>query len=306
MSLKTKTIIFSSLALAILIAVIIIFHVYRSADYRLYQTVTKLEMINHAGHEIAIDILLDLADVDSLRAHLHDIPVISRQLQEILPEASKPAELINMEMSFVRLERVVDNLSPGQPIAPPLLEQVRNEIMKISENVAALKNLTEQKINTLHARANMMIVVLFIALVAYISGIFLFLFRMIITPLLTFSDQVEQIREGQLENITLPQRNDELGQLARVFIQLIDKRHQVEKELKQEVTEHKQALDKVKLLSGFLPICASCKQVRDDRGYWNQIESYIRDNSEVEFSHGICPECADKLYGNLLKKKRER
>ena len=211
-----------------------------------------------------------------------------------------------MGISFVRLERVVANLSPSQPIAPPLLEQVRNEIMKISENVAALKKLTEQQINTLHARANIIVIVLFIALVAYISGIFLFLFRMVITPLLTFSHQVEQIREGQLENIALPPKNDELCQLARVFNQLIDKRHQVEKELKQEVTEHKQALDKVKLLSGFLPICASCKQIRDDRGYWNQIESYIRDNSEVEFSHGICPECADKLYGDLLNKKRER
>ena len=65
------------------------------------------------------------------------------------------------------------------------------------------------------------------------------------------------------------------------------------------------ALSKVKLLSGFLPICASCKNIRDDKGYWNQIESYIRDHSEAEFSHGICPECAKKLYPELnLNKKR--
>lgn len=56
------------------------------------------------------------------------------------------------------------------------------------------------------------------------------------------------------------------------------------------------ALNKVKLLSGFLPICASCKKIRDDKGYWNQIESYISEHSEAEFSHGICPECAKKLY----------
>lgn len=56
------------------------------------------------------------------------------------------------------------------------------------------------------------------------------------------------------------------------------------------------ALEKVKLLSGFLPICASCKKIRDDSGYWQQIESYIRDHSEAEFSHGICPDCARKLY----------
>ena len=55
-------------------------------------------------------------------------------------------------------------------------------------------------------------------------------------------------------------------------------------------------LAKVKLLSGFLPICSSCKKIRDDKGYWQQIEAYIRDHSEAEFSHGICPDCGKKLY----------
>jgi transcriptional regulator with GAF, ATPase, and Fis domain len=60
--------------------------------------------------------------------------------------------------------------------------------------------------------------------------------------------------------------------------------------------ELQKALKQVKQLSGLLPICASCKKIRDDKGYWNQIESYIRDHSEAEFSHGICPECMKKLY----------
>jgi len=55
-------------------------------------------------------------------------------------------------------------------------------------------------------------------------------------------------------------------------------------------------LGTVKKLSGMLPICASCKKIRDDKGYWTQIEAYIRDHSEAEFSHGICPECMKKLY----------
>jgi response regulator RpfG family c-di-GMP phosphodiesterase len=65
----------------------------------------------------------------------------------------------------------------------------------------------------------------------------------------------------------------------------------------------RKALAQVKKLSGFLPICASCKKIRDDKGYWQQIEAYIRDHSEAEFSHGICPECAEKLYGDLSGKK---
>ena len=63
----------------------------------------------------------------------------------------------------------------------------------------------------------------------------------------------------------------------------------------------KNALAKVRLLSGLLPICASCKKIRDDKGYWNQIESYIRDHSEAEFSHGICPDCAKQMYSAYVK-----
>ena len=59
------------------------------------------------------------------------------------------------------------------------------------------------------------------------------------------------------------------------------------------------ALKNVKLLSGFLPICASCKKIRDDKGYWTQIESYIKEHSEAQFSHGICPTCAKKLYSEF-------
>ncbi len=63
------------------------------------------------------------------------------------------------------------------------------------------------------------------------------------------------------------------------------------------------ALDDVKKLSGFFPICASCKKIRDDQGYWNQIEVYIREHSEAEFTHSICPECTNKLYPGILGDK---
>ena len=69
------------------------------------------------------------------------------------------------------------------------------------------------------------------------------------------------------------------------------------------IVELKDALSQVKTLSGFLPICASCKKIRDDSGYWNQIESYIRDRSEAEFSHSICPKCAKKLYPEIYEEK---
>ena len=54
----------------------------------------------------------------------------------------------------------------------------------------------------------------------------------------------------------------------------------------------------IETLRGIIPICSKCKKVRDDKGYWNQIESYIEKHSEAFFSHGICPECLDNLYGD--------
>jgi hypothetical protein len=71
------------------------------------------------------------------------------------------------------------------------------------------------------------------------------------------------------------------------------------RELRQERDKLQDALVQVKTLSGLLPICASCKKIRDDEGYWNHLEKYIQDRSDAQFSHGICPECAHKLYPDI-------
>jgi len=70
------------------------------------------------------------------------------------------------------------------------------------------------------------------------------------------------------------------------------------------IRQLEESLAKVKLLSGFIPICASCKNIRDDKGYWKQVEEYIRDNSEAEFSHSICPDCMKKLYPEFMSKQK--
>ncbi|MBN2006971.1 MAG: PAS domain S-box protein [Anaerolineae bacterium] len=77
---------------------------------------------------------------------------------------------------------------------------------------------------------------------------------------------------------------------------------QIEAERERLIAELQAALVQVKQLSGLLPICASCKKIRDDRGYWQQVEVYIEKHSEVEFSHGICPDCMAKLYPDTYQK----
>ena len=88
-----------------------------------------------------------------------------------------------------------------------------------------------------------------------------------------------------------------------------EKLQQKEMERERLIEELKDALGEVKALSGLLPICASCKKIRDDKGYWNQIEFYIQEHSEAQFSHGMCPECSDKAYGAedwYIKMKKEK
>lgn len=91
---------------------------------------------------------------------------------------------------------------------------------------------------------------------------------------------------------------DKAGQVVATLSSGMDitERKRSEAERERLIQELQEALSKVKTLSGMLPICASCKKIRDDKGYWTQIEAYIRDHSEAEFTHGICPECMKKLY----------
>lgn len=82
----------------------------------------------------------------------------------------------------------------------------------------------------------------------------------------------------------------------------LEKRHQLELEGKviERTAELRQALDNVKTLRGLIPICCNCKKIRDDKGYWEQIDVYMKDYMEGDFSHGICPACAQKLYGKVF------
>ena len=71
------------------------------------------------------------------------------------------------------------------------------------------------------------------------------------------------------------------------------------KEREKLIVELQSALENVKTLQGLLPICANCKKIRDDKGFWNQVEGYIQEHTNAVFSHGICPECYEKLYGDI-------
>jgi PAS domain S-box-containing protein len=97
-----------------------------------------------------------------------------------------------------------------------------------------------------------------------------------------------------------PQLDDENRVKSVICISKeITERKRVESEREQLIRDLQEALVKVRTLSGLLPICAHCKKVRDDAGYWTRIESYISAHTQAEFSHGICPECAIRAFPEM-------
>ncbi|MEN8188457.1 MAG: response regulator [Thermodesulfobacteriota bacterium] len=112
-----------------------------------------------------------------------------------------------------------------------------------------------------------------------------------ITALDGTQDKIAGFEVGGADYITKPFHQAEV--LARVNTHL----NLVRKQRKLEL-----ALAEIKTLTGILPICSHCKKIRDDAGYWQQVEQYISENSEAMFSHGICEECLDKHYGDFLQK----
>jgi PAS domain S-box-containing protein len=101
--------------------------------------------------------------------------------------------------------------------------------------------------------------------------------------------------------------NGSLVHIIGIVFDITERKHDEEElkrysaKLEKKNKELQDAIANVKQLTGMLPICASCKQIRDDKGYWNSVESYIAEHSEAVFSHGICPECEKKMYGDLDK-----
>jgi hypothetical protein len=104
--------------------------------------------------------------------------------------------------------------------------------------------------------------------------------------------QQELVRNQEL-NRTLEQR---VAERTRELSAKTEEREELIARLEKSLAE-------VKLLSGFLPICSACKKIRDDRGYWNQIETYISTHSQAQFSHSLCPECLQKLYPDMREIK---
>ena len=116
---------------------------------------------------------------------------------------------------------------------------------------------------------------------------------------------VEALKSGASDYIVKDPDGRYLELLPIIIEQVLEQRaiaaakRKAEEEKERLIVELQLALANVKTLSGLLPICANCKKIRDDDGYWTMVEHYLSEHSDAEFSHGICPDCGKQLYGDL-------
>jgi hypothetical protein len=147
-----------------------------------------------------------------------------------------------------------------------------------------------------------------VIIIAFSIGLIWVLTARITSNLNSLTTQVALIREGPpgSYNISIDS-TDEVGLLATTFNDLLGKLGDKENDLvsqrdllEQRTVELQEALEKVNVLSGIIPICAWCKKIRNDTGYWDQLEHYISAHSDADFSHGVCPECFEKQKKEIV------
>lgn len=137
------------------------------------------------------------------------------------------------------------------------------------------------------------------AFAAILLLLLIYTLKNILLPVRNMATAAQRLREGNLGVKVPVSANDELGYLAEAFNSMSAGLKEREAQMKLSNRELHEALLKIKTLHGLLPICASCKNIRDDKGYWHKVENYISEHSDIKFTHGLCEACMKKLYPQL-------
>lgn len=127
-------------------------------------------------------------------------------------------------------------------------------------------------------------------------------YLILLTAMATKDNVVKGIEAGANDYLSKPFHRDELRVRVGVGVQMLDLR----RALTARVKELEAAFSQVRQLQGMLPICSYCKKIRNDQNYWQKVEGYISDRTDVEFSHGICPDCNLRVHEELAERKQKR
>jgi len=275
--------------------------------------------------------------VDNILALVHDYSGLGATGETLIVkrnEAGDPAFLLPTRFggeeavgrSLPRVQNYAANYSfAGEKVLMDCFDYREQPVLAIGRHVEAAGWGVVVKIDKAEAYApvtSLRRVLLLMVLVA-VAGVLLvalYVSAGISAPIDHLAVVARRIADGDLSHKADIAAGGEVGDLARSFNKMVDGLLQTSAdlaikvdELRGEVVAHEQsehekerligelqfALTEIKTLKGIVPICASCKKIRDDQGFWNQIETYVREHSEAEFSHGLCPDCARTLYPEI-------
>lgn len=181
------------------------------------------------------------------------------------------------------------------------IENIKHKPIALIEAIVAM-DITQKGKSTV----NYAMYSLFLAALIGLVSVTIMIQQIILKPLKLLTDHtLKVVKTADFTKTLSMKRQDEIGDLATSFNTMTKNVSDIEekqilliREKQNLIDELQEALEDVKTLSGLLPICAHCKKIRDDKGYWNNLEGYIEKYSDASFSHGMCSECSDELYGD--------
>jgi phosphoserine phosphatase RsbU/P len=126
-------------------------------------------------------------------------------------------------------------------------------------------------------------------------------YLILLTAMTAKDDVVRGIKSGANDYLTKPFHREELQVRVEVGVQMLE----LQRVLSERVKELEDALSQVNQLQGLLPICSYCKKVRDDQNYWQKVDTYLSDRIDVQFTHGVCPDCLERMISKTNERQQE-
>jgi GAF domain-containing protein len=241
-----------------------------------------------AERQVILDILQGVMTTSNLDELLR---LIHQSIQKIIYAENFFVALYDPKTELIHFKFFVDKFDPPPPPMP--IKRTLTAYVLRSEQPLLVSDSTDELFQELEARGEVEIIG---------TDSFSWLGVPLKTPTKTIGVLVVQHYE---KRDCFSKEDVEVLASIGGQVALAIERKQSEEEKEKLIAELREALAKVKTLSGMLPICASCKKIRDDKGYWNRIEVYISSRSEAEFSHGICPACTKDLYPHIYAKQNK-
>jgi PAS domain S-box-containing protein len=214
MTLKTKSFICAVLIMLALVATFVLSQHYKQTSNRLTNFIISLDEIMQSAHKIEIASLTGNLDPEILDKNAKEMPRLFQRVQDNFQSAKASDTLTYLGISIIRFVRAANQSLPGKTLEQPLLKQLHNETNKIEQAAMGLRNVAQNEIFSLRRAADSLFVILFLLLIACTVIAFFAIHRMFIYPILSLSRQINEVKEGKREEISLAKSHDEISQLA--------------------------------------------------------------------------------------------